>query len=379
VLMQRRRAAENTLRERLSESGELQGRYGRVLDELAALQAEKRAIARDYAAFTGLSTTSPYNSATLRRALATHLWLSGGKTEAQRQAIASVVSQPRALDQMLLEARIRRLLAATTGEVFRIEGSSAETPAAQAAYILATSVFADSARTAQAVGADAVPLSDPALLYVRSFIERLQRYQSANAGFTARQADLLADLGRARFGVFGYGEPPDATFSLRMADGVVKGYPYNGTLAPAFTTYHGLFDRYASFKLRRQGAGDWNLPTRWKNPPASFDRNAPINFVLTSDIIGGNSGSPVLSKNLEVVGLIFDGNIESLPSSFIYTTETARAVAVDVRGMYEALDDLYDLDRIARELRDGGLYATEAEADRVARPARPTRRTRTRN
>ena len=277
-----------------------------------------------------------------------------------------------------MTARIRRFLAAYEAGGFRIEGSTAETPAQLAHEIVTQSVFADSARAAQALASGSAPDGDLGARYAALIVPKLVAYQTAATGFAARQTDLLADLGRARFAVYGYNEPPDATFSLRIADGRVTGYPYNGTTAPAYTTFNGLFDRYASFKLRREGAGDWDLPERWHNPPASFDRNTPMNLVATTDIIGGNSGSPMLNRNLEVVGLVFDGNIESLPSSFIYAPETYnRAVAVDVRGMLEALDDVYNVNRIVHELKNGQFVTTEAEATQAlgeGRPA-PARRT----
>ena len=365
-LMARRRAAEASFRAASPDGA-------RALDALAALQNEKREMMGDYAAFTGFSPTSPYTASTLRRAYLYHLWTAQNRPEQIGAALAAVPNQSGALESALLEARIRRILTATDGAVFAIEGSTAATPAQQAAYILSQSVFVDSARTAAAIAASTGLEQDPALLYVRSFADRIQRFQSANAGFAARQTEALADLGRARFAVYGYNEPPDATFSLRIADGVVAGYAYNGTIAPAYTTYYGLYDRNASFKLAKSGTQDWALPRRWQTPPASFDKGTPLNFVATADIIGGNSGSAIVNKNLEVVGLVFDGNIESLPGSFIFAPETMnRTVAVDVRGMYAALDHIYDADRIARELRDGGLYRTEAEADRGTAPVRRT-------
>ncbi len=166
---------------------------------------------------------------------------------------------------------------------------------------------------------------------------------------------------RARFDVYGTTIPPDATFSLRIADGVVKGYEYNGTVAPIYTTFYGLYDHFYSY-----GPGsDWDLPARWLSPPETFDLATPVNFVLTADVIGGNSGSPVINAELEVVGLVFDGNIESLPGDYIYDTKVNRTVAVDVRGILEALDEIYDADRIVLELTTGQLVETEAEADAV--------------
>ncbi len=133
---------------------------------------------------------------------------------------------------------------------------------------------------------------------------------------------------------------------MRLADGVVSGYPYNGTRAPPFTTFYGLYDRSAA----AGGTAPWSLPPRWRRPPAGLSLATPLDFVSTNDIIGGNSGSPVLSKNLEVVGLIFDGNIESLSGDFIYTDERARAVAVDARGILAALATAYGAARIVTEL-----------------------------
>jgi hypothetical protein len=158
-------------------------------------------------------------------------------------------------------------------------------------------------------------------------------------------------LGNAIYDIYGTSLPPDATFTLRISDGVVKGYEYNGTIAPPITTFYGMYDRYYSFK----GYRDWDLPERWKNPPAYFDLNAPYNFVSTADIIGGNSGSPLVNKNLEVVGLAFDGNIESLPGHFIFDDTKNRTVAVHTAGITEAMEDIYKATRIVEELLNGKI------------------------
>src|SRR5690606_10789098 len=160
----------------------------------------------------------------------------------------------------------------------------------------------------------------------------------------------------ARYDVYGTAVPPDATFSLRFTDGVVRPYAYNGTLAPTHTTFHGLYDHYYSY-----GAGtDWDLPERWLAAPATFDRSVPLNFISTADTIGGNSGSPAVDRDLRLVGLNFDRTIEGLSRDYIYLPDRGRNVMVDARAVLEALDEVYDLDRAALELTTGRLYPTEA-------------------
>ena len=144
---------------------------------------------------------------------------------------------------------------------------------------------------------------------------------------------------------------PDATFTLRIADGVVKGYEYNGTLAPPITTFYGLYDRYYSFGMK----DPWKLADRWANPPSTFKMNTPMNFVSTNDIIGGNSGSPVINKDLQVIGLIFDGNMESLPGDVIFDETKNRSVAVHLAGILEGLEQIYKADRLSKELRNGKI------------------------
>ncbi|MBV8728254.1 MAG: S46 family peptidase, partial [Acidobacteriia bacterium] len=154
------------------------------------------------------------------------------------------------------------------------------------------------------------------------------------------------ELGRARFAVYGKSTYPDATFTLRLSYGQVTGYPYNGTKAPSKTTLYGLYDRAASF----DNAPPFNLTPRYQEGRKDLDLSAAFNFVTTNDIIGGNSGSPVINGKGEIVGLIFDGNIESLVGDYVYDIETNRAVAVHTAAMTEALRKLYRADRLWSEL-----------------------------
>jgi len=158
-------------------------------------------------------------------------------------------------------------------------------------------------------------------------------------------------IGRAAFEIYGTSIPPDATFTLRISDGIIATYSYNGTTAPPKTTFYGLYDRYYSFNKKYP----WNLPDRWVTPPPEFNLETPMNFISTNDIIGGNSGSPIINTNAEVVGLAFDGNMESLPGEFIYTTEANRTVSVDSEGLLEAIRDMYKATGLALEMENGKI------------------------
>jgi hypothetical protein len=189
--------------------------------------------------------------------------------------------------------------------------------------------------------------SDPMIVLQRK-LDPLRReaikWQEDNVQSVEEEAG--EKLGKARFAAFGKTTYPDATFTLRLSYGQVQGYPMNGTKAPYKTTLFGLFDRANSFDFD----GPFYLPSRYKENRDKLDLATPLDFVTTNDIIGGNSGSPVINRNAEVVGLIFDGNIESLVGDFVYDGTANRAVAVHTAGMTEALRKLYGTERLVHEL-----------------------------
>jgi Peptidase S46 len=173
--------------------------------------------------------------------------------------------------------------------------------------------------------------------------EARKRYESEVTGVERTNYGKIA---RALFETEGTKLYPDATFTLRLSYGAVKGYMENGKKVAPFTTLGGLYARAESFKQQFP----YNLPPRWIEKKAALDLNAPLNFVSTNDIIGGNSGSPTINQNGELVGLIFDGNIQSLVGDFIYDESVNRAISVDSRGMLEVLKKVFNANEIAAEL-----------------------------
>jgi hypothetical protein len=151
-------------------------------------------------------------------------------------------------------------------------------------------------------------------------------------------------IAQASFAVRGTGVYPDATFTLRLSTGVAKGYKEGGKVIPWSTDFAGMY-KHAT------GAEPLKLPARWVANKSALTMTAPLDFVSTNDIIGGNSGSPVVSANGDLVGLIFDGNITSLPNAFVYSETTARAVSVDSSGMLEALSHVFGATSLVGELR----------------------------
>jgi len=197
-------------------------------------------------------------------------------------------------------------------------------------------------------GSEAVAQSTEPFIVLARKLEPMQRQQIEDdkKNFQSILIPASEKIARARFAVYGKETYPDATFTLRLSYGVVKGYPMNGTKAPYKTTLYGLYDRSLSFNEQDAFA----LPKRFWDRKAKLDLSTPVNFVSTNDIIGGNSGSPVINKNAELVGLIFDGNIESLVGRFVYDDTTNRAVSVHSAFIIEALKKLYDASDLAKEL-----------------------------
>ena len=199
--------------------------------------------------------------------------------------------------------------------------------------------------------------TDPFIYIILATRDRVKELDKKAAEIQEAETALEDQLGLALYEVYGTKIPPDATFTLRISDGEMKSFEYNGTVAPLVTTFYGMFDRYYS----NNGEYPWNLPDRWANPSESFDPSTPFNFISTNDIIGGNSGSAIINKNAEVVGAVFDGNIESLAGGFLFDPENNRTVSVASQGILEILENVTNAKRIAKELKSGKIVDLPAE------------------
>jgi hypothetical protein len=194
-------------------------------------------------------------------------------------------------------------------------------------------------------------VEDPFIKYYSETRDLRLKYQKESEEILNTETVLEDQLGLAIFEIFGTEIPPDATGTFRITDGVLAGYEYNGTVAPVYTTIHGLYDRYYS----HQKKWPWDLPARWVNYDSTFDLSSRNNFIGTFDTVGGSSGSPIINSNAEYIGILHDGNMEGLSNDFIYTTEKNRSLGLSAQSIHEIIKNLFKADRIAKELETGNL------------------------
>ncbi|SNS19201.1 MULTISPECIES: S46 family peptidase [unclassified Azospirillum] len=195
-------------------------------------------------------------------------------------------------------------------------------------------------------GKAAIDASDDPLIKLMKAIDPAARAarKAVEEEVEAPVEQAQARIAKARFAIYGDSVYPDATFSLRLSYGKVQGWEeLDGHQVEPYTTFAGAFERDT-------GAAPFDLPTRWDQAKGKVNMSTPFNAVTTNDIIGGNSGSPALNSKAEVIGLVFDGNIHSLSGDYGYEPKRNRTVMVDVRGMTEALRNVYGADQLIKEL-----------------------------
>jgi len=362
-LMGRKIRWEREFRDQVMADPSLRQRYGTVWDSIAAIAAER---ADHYAAYNLANPrVLPVPHLQIARAMVAYgreLAMpeaerdSAYRGDALQETRTTLAERPLPAPRdvrSLLRSRLRLIQDWLEEEhPLRdvLEGSAS---AQDAAYtLLSDTQLADSTFRArmldgglEAMRASGDPLLAAALVMDSVYRELDARWDELNAAGTV-QEERLAD---ALFAVFGTDLPPDATFTLRITDGLVERYPYNGTYAAPFTTFHGLYDRSAAFEQEMP----WTLPATFAARKDALELTARLNFVSTNDITGGNSGSPMISADAEVVGIAFDGNIEQLPNEFLFRDEAGRTVGVSSEGILEALRTVYQAERLVAELVGG--------------------------
>ncbi|MCA1849517.1 MAG: S46 family peptidase, partial [Acidobacteria bacterium] len=227
------------------------------------------------------------------------------------------------------------------------------TPAAAAKRVIgATKLVEVEARKALVEGgASAVAKSDDPLIALARDVEPIIRELRAwnESKIKSVEASAGQKIAQARFAVYGKNAYPDANANLRLSYGKVLGYGEDTTLVPYKTTFYGLYDRAESFDEKPP----YDLPRRYKERKGALELSTPFNFVYTADTIGGNSGSPIVNRNAEIVGINFDSNIQKLPNRYWYVDESegGRAVGVHSVAIIEALLKLYDATRLVEEMK----------------------------
>jgi hypothetical protein len=192
----------------------------------------------------------------------------------------------------------------------------------------------------------AVSAADPMLEFAQAADKAARQARETMEEQDEVANKAYAEIAKAKRGLEGAQFAPDATFTLRLSYGTVEGYEEDGKTIPAFTDFAGLYQRADQHENRTP----FQLPTSWVNKRAAMDPKTPFNFVTTADVVGGNSGSPVVNRNGDFVGIIFDGNIQSLTWNYLYSDKQARTVAVDSRAILKALKNIYEVPALVSEL-----------------------------
>jgi hypothetical protein len=236
-----------------------------------------------------------------------------------------------------------------------------KTPEARAAELIDGCTLKDvAARKALVEGGKAAVAAstDPMIQLARSIDAESRAVRKRSEDEVASvDRDAYAKIAQAVFATQGAGAYPDGTGTLRLSHGRVKGYVDGGKPVPPFTDYAGLYAREQQFG----GKPPFDLPQRWIDRKGALDLSVPFNFVSTNDIVGGNSGSPVINTKAELVGLIFDGNIQSLPGYYIYDGSINRTVSVDSRAILEAMRKMYDAGPLVDEILGKAATATASK------------------
>jgi hypothetical protein len=339
--MARKRSAERAFQARARESGRA-AELG-IWDDLAALMQRRIALEAP------LHFQTAGGLPLLLRAQAVLEFAATGAPAVRQRAIDTRCGRDEVQEALFADHLQRAQQRLPAGDAYLAAFAAHADAAAATTALVTTSRLGDDAWLDELLrsGAQAIAASDDPALRIARVLQPLAKANADQlAELDAAEAVASARLARLLFAVYGDHVSPDATFTLRWSDGRVVGYPYNGTLAPWRTVFHGMYARAAEF----DGAPPFDLPLPWLLAKDRIDLQAPVDFVCTVDSTGGNSGSPLVDRELRIAGLLFDGNIESLANEFLYGERVERSVCVHPQAIVEALRKVYAATRLLREL-----------------------------
>ena len=365
-LMAKKEKAENNLRKAIAADPEKQKNYGDAWDaiakerrELPSYEKQRRFVAGAW----GFNSTYFDTARTLVR-----LGSEGAKpnserlpqyTDAARASLELGLFSPAPIYDDFEKVKLADSLSFMRDELGAndptvVKALAGKTPEARAVELVDGTKLKDVAFRKQLAsgGLSAIESSaDPMIVLARSIDDEARQLQKRyDTEVISVERANYAKIARALFATEGTKLYPDATFTLRLSYGPIKGYSVNGKSIAPFTSFEGLYKHGAE----HNNAYPYEIPERWMAKKAALNLRTPFNFVSTADIVGGNSGSPVINKNAEIVGLIFDGNIQSLAGDFIYDESLNRAVSVDSRAIVEALEKVYSANEVVNELKEKG-------------------------
>ncbi len=363
-LIAKKKDFEKQLRKAVNENPSLKKRYGEIWNNIDSIITALSRISDKFAAYT----LSPFYAPAYLQTASRLRGRLNGETDFDEEKANTVASEivPENLDEKyereknlkLTEAFLKIYAELIPDEkLTRMLISDKQNLEKSAREIIERSMFATRSKALETIRkallAGVLPEDDPFMKIITISEKKAKELRSEMQtlkGALAVQNQLLSS---AVTEIYGDVIPPDATLTLRISDGRIKGYEYNGTLAPPKTSFYGLWDRYVSFGKKEY---PWGLHERWQTPPKELNLETPIGFASTNDIVGGNSGSSVINRNGEVVGLVHDGNLESLAGHFIFDPTNNRAVSSDIFGILEALKYVYKTPKLVYELKNGELY-----------------------
>lgn len=362
LIMTKKRAFEKELIEQVNANPELKSKYAHIWEAIKTNVEELRKYADANAAFSISGMASPIAVATASMVIkyAQDVKEAGGKADEEK--VKSIIAKafPEKYDteiQKKLTRAFANILTGILGEqhplVQKILGGRKGEEAAD--YLYSHSALVDKKALAEFLTKspdEILNSSDPFLYYSRTAAEMNKELRPKVQEINNTIAVLNQSLGEVGYKIYGDKIPPDATLTLRISDGTIAPYEYNGTIAPGKTTFFGLYDKWNSFGKKDYPYG---LHPRWQKIPKGFDLSTPIGVATNNDIVGGNSGSSAINKNKEVIGVAHDGNLESLAGDFIFLGNINRTVLSDSKGMIEALKYYFKADRIVKELRSGKI------------------------